>query len=54
MTRVALTDEQIAASTSRKRRLFIEATPGSGKTTVAAERYGVLRFNSNHDSYDSN
>ena len=49
MMRVKLTDEQIAASTSGERRLFIEATPGSGKTTVAAERYGVLRFDINRD-----
>ena len=53
MSRVALTDEQITASASRKCRLFIEATPGSGKTTVAAERYGVLRFNLNRNSRGS-
>jgi DNA helicase-2/ATP-dependent DNA helicase PcrA len=41
-----LTDEQLAAATSLADRLFIEASPGSGKTTVAAERYGMLRFSS--------
>lgn len=44
MPRPPLTDEQTTASTSRERRLFIEANPGSGKTTVAAERYGIIRF----------
>lgn len=44
MPRLPLTDEQRKASTSREQRLFIQANPGSGKTTVAAERYGVLRF----------
>jgi DNA helicase-2/ATP-dependent DNA helicase PcrA len=39
-----LTDEQRMASTSSERRLFIEANAGSGKTTVAAERYGIVRF----------
>ncbi len=47
MPQTALTNEQITASASRGRRLFIEAIPGSGKTTVAAERYGVLRFGIN-------
>lgn len=49
MPRPPLTDEQKAASASRDRRLFIEANPGSGKTTVAAERYGVLRFDPTAD-----
>jgi DNA helicase-2/ATP-dependent DNA helicase PcrA len=44
MPRLPLTDEQKTAATSRRDRLFIEANPGSGKTTVAAERYGILRF----------
>ena len=48
MPRLPLTDEQKKASTSRDRRLFIEANPGSGKTTVAAERYGILRFDGTH------
>lgn len=44
MSRPQLTDEQRAAATVRGARTFIEANPGSGKTTVAAERYGVVRF----------
>jgi len=44
MPRLPLTDEQKTASCFDNRRLFIEAAPGSGKTTVAAERFGVLRF----------
>ena len=44
MPRLPLTDQQVSASASRERRLFIEANPGSGKTTVAAERFGILRF----------
>jgi DNA helicase-2/ATP-dependent DNA helicase PcrA len=44
MPQPTLTDEQRLAATSRSPRLFIEASPGSGKTTVAAERFGVLRF----------
>lgn len=44
MARPKLTEEQRAAATASGRRLFIEANPGSGKTTVAAERFGVLRF----------
>lgn len=44
MPRPTLTDEQKTAAGASARRLFIEANPGSGKTTVAAERFGVLRF----------
>ncbi|MCA1702176.1 MAG: UvrD-helicase domain-containing protein [Actinobacteria bacterium] len=44
MARLPLTDEQKTAICSGHPRLFIEAAPGSGKTTVAAERFGVLRF----------
>jgi DNA helicase II / ATP-dependent DNA helicase PcrA len=44
MPRVPLTDEQKGAACARDERLFIEAPPGAGKTTVAAERYGVLRY----------
>lgn len=44
MPRIALTDEQKAAAAASHERLFIEASPGAGKTTVAAERYGVLRY----------
>lgn len=39
-----LTSEQLAAIASPLDRIFIEAEPGSGKTTVAALRFGVLRF----------
>ncbi|OKJ92942.1 UvrD-helicase domain-containing protein [Amycolatopsis sp. CB00013] len=39
-----LTNEQAAASGSLERRLFIDAGPGTGKTTVAAQRFGALRF----------
>ena len=39
-----MTDEQVAASASTEKTLFIEAEPGSGKTTVAATRYRALRF----------
>jgi DNA helicase-2/ATP-dependent DNA helicase PcrA len=45
MPRLPLTDEQKDAVGASGDRLFIEAAPGAGKTTVAAERYGVLRFN---------
>lgn len=40
----SLTREQIVASASRERAVFIEAAPGSGKTTVAAQRFGAQRF----------
>jgi DNA helicase-2/ATP-dependent DNA helicase PcrA len=39
-----LTDEQKRAAATSADRAYIEAGPGCGKTTVAAERYGVLRF----------
>ena len=42
--RPQLTDEQKRAAATRAQRAYIEAGPGCGKTTVAAERYGVLRF----------
>lgn len=42
--RPPLTREQKRAATSEARRAYIVAAPGSGKTTVAAERYGVVRF----------
>lgn len=42
--RLPLTEEQQHAVRARTGRLFIEAAPGAGKTTVAAERYGVVRF----------
>jgi DNA helicase II / ATP-dependent DNA helicase PcrA len=48
--RVPLTSEQLRAAASTDDRVFIVAVPGSGKTTVACERYGVLRFNQTTDS----
>ncbi|MET8117668.1 UvrD-helicase domain-containing protein [Streptomyces prasinus] len=39
-----LTDEQLTAAGTPYRRLYIEAAPGSGKTTVAAQRFGIQRF----------
>jgi len=44
---IRLSDEQKLAAATCARRAFIEAGPGSGKTAVAAERYGVLRFDGN-------
>ncbi|GAA1937192.1 UvrD-helicase domain-containing protein [Amycolatopsis minnesotensis] len=48
-TRSPLTSEQRTAATSPAARAFIVAAPGSGKTTVAAERFGVLRYDSSAD-----
>lgn len=39
-----LTDEQLIAAGTPLRRVYIEASPGSGKTTVAAQRFGVQRY----------
>ena len=39
-----LTREQTEAVGCGAARTYIEAAPGSGKTTVACERFGVLRF----------
>ncbi|MFE8925560.1 UvrD-helicase domain-containing protein [Streptomyces sp. RM99] len=39
-----LTGEQLVAAGTPHRRVCIEATPGSGKTTVAAQRLGIQRF----------
>jgi DNA helicase-2/ATP-dependent DNA helicase PcrA len=44
MPRPPLTNEQRTAVIARSPRIFIEANPGSGKTTVAAERFGLIRF----------
>lgn len=44
MPRPSLTDEQRHIAASRAKLVFVEAVPGSGKTTVAAERFGVLRY----------
>jgi DNA helicase II / ATP-dependent DNA helicase PcrA len=45
-----LTTQQRIASASSLRNVFIEAEPGSGKTTVAARRFGVLRYTAKRDS----
>lgn len=45
----ALTAEQAKAAGSPAPGTYIEAAPGSGKTTVAAERFGVLRFTPDRD-----
>jgi len=42
--RLPLNDEQKAAITTGADRVFIEAAPGAGKTTVATERFGLSRF----------
>lgn len=39
-----LTREQLIAAGTPLQRLYIEAAPGSGKTTVSAYRFGVQRF----------
>lgn len=39
-----LTTEQIVAAGTRVPLVVIEAAPGSGKTTVAAQRFGCLRY----------
>lgn len=39
-----LTAEQVIAAGTPLPRVYIEAHPGSGKTTVAAQRYGALRY----------
>ncbi|MGW2071363.1 UvrD-helicase domain-containing protein [Streptomyces sp. NPDC001953] len=41
----ALTGEQLVAAGTPHRRVYIEAAPGSGKTAVAAQRFGIQRFN---------
>ena len=43
-TYAGLTREQLTAAGTPHRRLYIEAAPGSGKTTVAAQRFGIQRF----------
>jgi DNA helicase-2/ATP-dependent DNA helicase PcrA len=39
-----LTDEQLIAAGTPLDRTYIEASPGSGKTTVAAQRFGYRRY----------
>lgn len=38
-----LTDEQLVAAAARLPSAFLEAAPGSGKTTVAAQRFRTER-----------
>ncbi|MCX5203201.1 UvrD-helicase domain-containing protein [Streptomyces sp. NBC_00237] len=40
----ALTQQQLNAIGSPHRRVYVEAAPGSGKTTVSALRFGLHRF----------
>lgn len=47
--RSPLTCEQRTAATTTAARAFIVAAPGSGKTTVAAERFGVIRYDTPAD-----
>ncbi|MGO4649183.1 UvrD-helicase domain-containing protein [Nocardia sp. 2YAB30] len=47
--RSLLTCEQRTAATTPAARSFIVAAPGSGKTTVAAERFGVIRYDTPGD-----
>lgn len=42
--RLPLTPEQRRAAATQAEHAFIVAAPGTGKTTVAAERYGVNRY----------
>lgn len=39
-----LTDEQLVAAATDMPCVFLESAPGSGKTTVAAQRFGALRY----------
>lgn len=43
---ITLTDEQVLAATAPERLVNIVSAPGSGKTTVAAERFGFQRYQS--------
>lgn len=45
----ALTQQQLTASGSPHDRVYVEAAPGSGKTTVSALRFGLHRFASPTD-----
>lgn len=50
MTALNLTREQKRAAACSEERAYIEAAPGSGKTTIAAERYGVVRYRTPRDA----
>lgn len=47
---VRLTREQKRAAATNANRAYIIAAPGTGKTTVAAERYGVIRYSRQQDA----
>ncbi|WP_179872021.1 UvrD-helicase domain-containing protein [Microcella indica] len=46
---IHLTDEQVLAAASEDRLVDIVSAPGSGKTTVAAERFGFHRYQRGDD-----
>ncbi|MET8081987.1 UvrD-helicase domain-containing protein [Streptomyces sp. NPDC005303] len=46
----ALTPQQLTASGSARDRVYVEAAPGSGKTTVSALRFGLHRFGTPTDA----
>jgi DNA helicase-2/ATP-dependent DNA helicase PcrA len=46
---VRLTDLQVLAAAAQDRLVNIVSAPGSGKTTVAAERFGYLRYGTTMD-----
>lgn len=41
---IRLTDEQAVAAASAQKLINVVSVPGSGKTTIAAERFGYLRY----------
>ncbi len=41
---IMLNDMQLLSAASAHRHVFIEAIPGSGKTVVAVERFGIARY----------
>lgn len=41
---IQLTEEQAVAAASAKKLINVVSVPGSGKTTIAAERFGYLRY----------
>lgn len=50
MSRPDLSKQQRTAILTRSTLSFVESAPGSGKTTVAAERFGVLHHTRNDDT----
>lgn len=44
-----LNDMQLLSAASAHRHVFIEAIPGSGKTVVAVERFGIARYTSDDE-----